>query len=410
MKGIVQLLLIGVLLTSFTSIAQTDKTHYDGKSYIEGEMLVQLLDNVNLADIVKRAPATFNMTIDRELSKPMRVWLVKFDETVVAAKDVQYWFYLQKEVTVADYNYHIQMRSTIPGDPTFTSQWHHVNNGGNGGTVDADIDSDLAWDITQGGQTATNDDIVVCMVESSGGNLDHQDLAPNRWTNQYEIPNNNIDDDNNGYIDDYEGWAPGSNNDNTGTGGHGTNCLGMIGAKGDNGLNVVGANWDVKLMVVNMSGGLSQANVIEAYTYPLVMRQQWNNSGGTAGAFVVATSASWGIDGANPNSYPLWCQFYDTLGTYGILNVGATTNQNLDVDVAGDMPTACSSDYMIGVGRTDNDDNTAGGYGDQTINFGAPGINVVTTCEYKYDYINNGDFVCVSFDRRCDWFSILHTL
>ncbi len=377
MKSSVFAFVAGMLLFTATSFAQS-KEHYDKKPYIEGEMLVQILEEVNLYDMVKTAPAAYDMYVAKELSRPMRVWLVKFDESVDASA-VQYWFYNQPGVTVADYNYHVEMRSTLPGDPNLTNQWHHVNNGGGGATADADIDSDLAWDLTQGGQTATNDDIVVCMVEGSGGNLDHQDLAPNRWTNQGEIPNNNQDDDNNGYIDDYEGWNTGSNNDNTGTGGHGTSCLGMIGAKGDNGLNVVGANWNVKLMVVNMSGGLSQSNVIEAYTYPLVLRQQWNNSGGTEGAFVVATSASWGIDGANPNNYPLWCQFYDTLGRYGILNVGATTNQNLDVDTAGDMPTACSSDYMIGVGRTDDNDNTAGGYGDQTINFGAPGIDVVTT-------------------------------
>ena len=83
------------------------------------------------------------------------------------------------------------------------------------------------------------------------------------------------------------------------------------------------------MMVLNMGGNLTQASVVSAYTYPLIMRQKWNNSNGTQGAFVVATSSSWGIDRANSASYPLWCQFYDTLGHYGILNVCATTNSNL---------------------------------------------------------------------------------
>lgn len=309
----------------------------------------------------------------------MRIWSIKFDHQAISHEGMQQWLYTRKEVVVADYNYYVQMRSTLPGDPSFTQQWHHNNTGQTGGTADADIDSDLAWDITTGGTTATGEDIVVCMVEGSGGNLNHQDLSPNRWINTAEIPGNGIDDDNNGYIDDYNGWNTVNDNDDTGTGAHGTNCLGMIGAKGDNNLNVAGANWDVKLMVINMSSSLTQSNVIEAYTYPLVMRKRWNQSNGTQGAFVVATSASWGIDGANPASYPLWCQFYDTLGYHGIINIGATTNSNLDVDTAGDMPTACSSTYMVGVGRTDHNDNTAGGYGDQTIEFGAPGINVVTT-------------------------------
>jgi hypothetical protein len=374
--------LLPMLVAIFASISfygTAQKTHFDNKPYIEGEMLVQVIADASIKGILHRAPEDFKLEYVKELSKTMRVSLVSFNHEAVSHEAMQNWLYSQPEVSIADYNYHIQMRSTMPGDPSITQQWHHNNTGQTGGTTDADIDSDLAWDITTGGTTATGDDIVVCLVEGGGGNLDHQDLDPNRWVNTGEIDGNGIDDDGNGYVDDYNGWNTGQNNDNYGNSGHGTNCLGMIGAKGDNNIAVAGANWDVKLMVVNMGGGLSQANVVAAYEYPLSLRKLWNNSGGTEGAFVVATSASWGIDGANPNSYPLWCQFYDTLGYYGILNVGATTNQNLDVDVAGDMPTACNSDYMIGVGRTDDNDNTAGGYGDQTIELGAPGIDVVTT-------------------------------
>lgn len=377
MKQLIPMLVAFFALISFNGTSQ--KTHFDNKPYVEGEMLVQIIDDANLRDIIRRAPADYQLNIVDELSDIMRVSLLSFDHSAVSHEGMQYWLYSQPEVSIADYNYHIEMRATLPGDPSITQQWHHNNTGQNGGTADADIDSDLAWDITTGGTTATGDDIVVCLVEGGGGNLDHTDLSPNRWINTGEINNNGIDDDGNGYVDDYNGWNTGSNNDDYGNSGHGTNCLGMMGAKGDNGIAVVGANWDVKLMVCNMGGNLTQANVIAAYTYPLKLRKQWNASGGTSGAFVVATSASWGIDGANPNSYPLWCQFYDTLGYYGILNVGATTNSNLNVDVAGDMPTACASDYMIGVGRTDKNDNTAGGYGLTTIELGAPGIDVVTT-------------------------------
>ncbi len=374
--------LMPMLIAIFASISfygTSQKTHFDNKPFVEGEMLVQLIDNASLKEILHRAPAEYQLDFVKELSDIMRVSLLSFNKEAISHEGIQYWLYSQPEVSIVDYNYYVEMRSTLPSDPSITQQWHHNNTGTGGGTVDADIDSDLAWDITTGGTTATGDDIVVCLVEGGGGNLDHADLTGNRWINPGEIENNGVDDDGNGYIDDYNGWNTGSNNDDYGNSGHGTNCLGMIGAKGNNNIAVAGANWDVKLMVCNMGGNLTQANVIAAYTYPLKLRQQWNNSGGTEGAFVVATSASWGIDGANPNSYPLWCQFYDTLGFYGILNVGATTNSNLNVDTAGDMPTACASDYMIGVGRTDKNDNTAGGYGLTTIELGAPGINVVTT-------------------------------
>ena len=366
-----------ILLIPDGIFAQENKNHFDNKPYVEGEFIIQLLSEHHLKEVLAAAPAEYKLEMAEFISPPMLIWLMKFDHHAVSHEAIQRWFYTQKSVTVADYNYYIQMRSTLPGDPSFTQQWHHNNTGQTGGTPDADIDSDLAWDITTGGTTATNDDIVVCLIES--GNLDHQDISPNRWRNTAEIPGNGIDDDGNGYIDDYNGWNPVQGNDNYGTGSHGTNCLGMIGAKGNNGLNVAGANWDVKLMVVGDYQINTQANAIAAYTYPLIMRKRWNQSNGTQGAFVVATSASWGIDGANPANYPLWCQFYDTLGYHGILNIGATTNSNLNVDLSGDMPTACPSDYMIGVGRTDHNDNTAGGYGVNTIQLGAPGINIVTT-------------------------------
>lgn len=371
-------LLSGTFMFLFGLSAMAQKhTHFDNKPYVDGEFLVQLSANASLKTILEKLPTDYHVQAVKELSHPMRIWKISFDPSIVSAEELQNTLLHFPEVAEADYNYKIEMRSTLPSDPTITQQWHHNNTGQTGGTSDADIDSDLAWDITTGGTTATNDDIVIALIES--GNLDHQDLTGNRWFNAGEIENDGIDNDGNGYIDDYHGWNPIQNNDNYGTGAHGTNCLGMMGAKGNNNLNVVGANWDVKLMVIGDYSINTQADAIEAYTYPLVMRQRWNNSNGADGAFVVATSSSWGIDAANPNNYPLWCSFYDTLGYYGIINVGATTNSNLDVDVQGDMPTACNSPYMLGVGRTDHNDNTAGGYGDQTIEFGAPGINVVTT-------------------------------
>ena len=372
--------LLFILFISFTSISfsQQDESQISQKNpFIFGDLIVQLTDQGKIREIVNRAPSQSKLSVFKELSSTADIWQLKFDYNSISHESILNWLYSQAEVKLAQNNYYLKLRSTIPNDATFTSQWHHDNTGQTGGTADADIDSDLAWDITTGGTTASGHDIVVCLIES--GNLDHQDLTANRWVNTNEIESNGIDDDGNGYVDDYNGWNPLQNNDNYGTGAHGTNCLGMMGAKGNNGLNVVGANWDVKLMVIGGYSINTDANAIQAYQYPYDMRVLWNNSGGAQGAFVVATSSSWGIDGEDPNSHPVWCSFYTTLGEAGILNVGATTNQNLNVDTAGDMPTACDTPYMIGVGRTDHNDNTAGGYGATTIEFGAPGINVVTT-------------------------------
>jgi len=273
------------------------------------------------------------------------------------------------DVEAAQFNHYVEER-LVPNDPNFGQQWHHVQSG------DHDIDSDAAWDITTGGFTANGDRIVVCVIEGGGSNYNHVDLIDNHWTNPHEIPGNGIDDDNNGYVDDVDGWNTTSNNDNVAAGGHGTSVSGMIGAKGNNGTGGVGVNWDVDIMQVDM-GGISESGVIAAYEYPKVMRELYTATGGAQGAFVVATNASWGIDGADPSNYPIWCAFYDDLGASGILNCGATTNSNFNVDAVGDMPTACDSDYMISVTATNNNDvRTFSGYGATTIDLGAPGDNV----------------------------------
>ncbi|HEA31488.1 MAG TPA: peptidase S8 [Leeuwenhoekiella sp.] len=47
---------------------------------------------------------------------------------------------------------------------------------------------------------------VIVGVVDSGVDIDHEDLKNKIWTNTKEIPNNNKDDDNNGYVDDIHGW------------------------------------------------------------------------------------------------------------------------------------------------------------------------------------------------------------
>lgn len=307
-----------------------------------------------------------NAIISKEVSAPMRIWELHFDHEVIPQQRMLDAVKAHRYVVLAQNDHPATFRA-IPNDPGYANQWQHQN-----------IDSEAAWDITTGGTTADGDEIVVCVIEAA--NLLHSDLVGNRWVNDQEVPNNGIDDDANGYVDDHEGWNPGAgNDDNLFGGGHGTNVAGMIGAMGNNGAGVAGANWNVKIMVVTV-GSLSQSNVIASYTYPLIQRRRYNNSNGTQGAFVVATNASWGIDNADPNNYPLWCAIYDTLGTEGILSCGATSNSNVNVDVVGDMPTACSSPFMVSVTATNSSDvRTFSGYGATTIDVGAPGESIYTT-------------------------------
>jgi len=49
-------------------------------------------------------------------------------------------------------------------------------------------------------------EIIVAVIDS-GVDIDHEDLQGSIWVNDDEIPGNGIDDDNNGYIDDINGWS-----------------------------------------------------------------------------------------------------------------------------------------------------------------------------------------------------------
>lgn len=372
-----RILMLGLLLSTFIGFGQRDKMSYE-----PGQVLVMLTDNDMVGQLEYEMRTINGVYTDfhrmRLLSKTGNIWQFEFDENLVSHEQILRTLDGLDMVVIAQNNHYVEMRSTyVPNDPNLGNQWHHIQ--GN----DIDIDSDSAWAITTGGVTVQGDTIVVCVIEGGGSDWDHPDLIDNHWWNIHEIPGNSIDDDGNGYVDDVNGWNEPNGNDVISAGSHGTQVSGMIGAKADNNYEVAGINHDIKIMQVQMgsigTSAQGEANVIAAYAYPLELRKQYNNTNGALGAYVVATNASWGIDNGDPNDAPLWCAYYDTLGVYGILNCGATSNSNIDVDANGDLPTACGSDHMISVTRTGNNDQQAGGYGATTIDLGAPGIDVVTT-------------------------------
>ena len=353
------------------ALALLGAANVNAQGHIPGEFIVMF----HAQQDAEKFSSAYGLEWSQALSPRAHIHLLRVQEETTSAQDWAVLRALQNDprLEAAQFNHEVQNRETEPNDPQLPQQWHHVQSG------DHDIDSDLAWDITTGGAAADGSRIVVAVLEGGGSNYNHVDLIDNHWVNTEEIPDNGIDDDDNGFVDDYNGWNSGANNDDIAAGGHGTSVSGMIGATGDNGLGGVGVNWDVDIMQVDMGNGLSEANVIAAYNYPYEMRAIFNESNGARGAFVVATNASWGIDLANPANYPVWCAYYDDLGEQGILNCGATANAQYNIDTQGDMPTGCSSPYMVSVTATnDNDVRTFSGYGATTIDLGAPGDQV--TC------------------------------
>ena len=136
---------------------------------------------------------------------------------------------------------------TTPNDTFFNRQWSHYNDGTfslSNSTVDADIDSELAWDITQG-----NSNLIIAILDS-GLKLDHPEFAGRIWTNPSEVQDGS-DTDSNGFIDDINGGWDFVNNDNNPTDdhGHGTNVAGIAVASGNNSNGYAGVNWNSKIMV-----------------------------------------------------------------------------------------------------------------------------------------------------------------
>jgi thermitase len=135
-----------------------------------------------------------------------------------------------------------------PNDQYFYRQWGISNDGTfslSPSVVGADIDMRNAWTISQG-----DSNIIVGIIDT-GTKLDHPEFAGRIWKNNREIPNNGIDDDANGYIDDVQGWDfANSDNDPTDDYGHGTNVTGIIGANGNNSIGYAGVDWNCKLMIL----------------------------------------------------------------------------------------------------------------------------------------------------------------
>lgn len=357
-------------------------TYGQDSSTIPGDIIIRLENGVDadffIREMAEDTSDKYELKVVRQLSKSLNIWLLHSDSQPINDQETLFVVRQQKEVMNAQFNHIISLRSNVPDDPEFDQQWSLLNDGSIG-LENADLDVELAWDITTGGLSPQNDSIVVCIIDD-GIDLFHEDLTDNLWRNHTEIPNNNIDDDNNGFVDDYWGWNSYSQDDNIGSSAwHGTPIAGIIGAKGNNNTGVSGINWGVKMMIVK--GGGNEADAIAAYDYPLEMRKLYNSSNGTQGAFVVATNTSWGVNGLQEDEAPLWCAMYDSLGTHGVLNCGATANNEIDVDTYGDMPTSCTSDYLITVTNINRFDEKVidAAYGAESIDLGAYGELSYTT-------------------------------
>ncbi len=255
---------------------------------------------------------------------------------------------------------------TIPNDPLFPSQWALRNTGQDGGTAGADINVTDVWSRSTGSK-----DVIVAVVDE-GVNWAHADLKNNMWINTAEIPNNGIDDDHDGYVDDVRGWDF-VNGDNTvydATDGdrHGTHVAGIIGAEGNNGIGISGVSQHVRIMPLKFLGpdGGSDFDGAAAIVYAV-----------DHGATVI--NCSWG---GSSGSGPL-AQAVAYAASKGVVLVCAAGNSGTNTDAPGAefFPASFDATNVISVAATDRTGALAdfSNFGSGSVDIAAPGADVTST-------------------------------
>ena len=122
----------------------------------------------------------------------------------------------------------------IPNDPYYTSY---------SDTYLRPLGVETAWGITKGSPK------VIVAVIDTGVDCEHEDLQGACWRNEDEIPDNGVDDDRNGYVDDVDGWNfPQDRPHPTDVHYHGTHVAGIIAARVNNGKGIAGMAGNVTIM------------------------------------------------------------------------------------------------------------------------------------------------------------------
>ncbi|KKR88244.1 MAG: Cna protein B-type-like protein [Candidatus Uhrbacteria bacterium GW2011_GWE2_41_1153] len=254
-----------------------------------------------------------------------------------------------------------------PNDTEYDEQWY----------LDM-IDAPEAWDIK------TGDGSVVIAVLDTGVDLDHPDLMDNIWVNTGEIADNNIDDDDNGFVDDVYGWDfIDSDNDptpDTSRGSdpdavsHGTVISGLIAAVGNNHEGLTGVVWDARIMAVRMLDKTGSGNSMDA--------REAINYAVENGADVINLSFSGSTDD------PALRKAVMNAFNHGVVVVAALGNEGVNINNNPVYP-ACyndgDEDWVIGVAASDASDQHSlfSNYGSSCADLSAPGEDMYGLFYYE---------------------------
>ena len=244
-----------------------------------------------------------------------------------------------------------------PNDEYFDEQWALPR-----------IDAVQSWNISHG-----SPNVVVGIIDS-GYQSDHPDVdSANIWHNQAEVDGvAGIDDDGNGYVDDFVGWDwvdnkyYGGDNDPEDGYGHGTHVLGIVAAATNNEIGIAGLGRQIQvspLRVLDNGGIGSISGLIAALDYAVEMGFDIVNMSLTA-------------DSANDGLADIVATAYDA----GLLIVAAGGNCNNTAEYPCDgVLWPAAYDGAVAVASTNSDDSHSvfSNHGSQ-IDVAAPGGNILS--------------------------------
>lgn len=228
-------------------------------------------------------------------------------------------------------------------------------------------------------------DTVVALIDT-GVDLNHEDLSDAFWVNEDEIPNNGIDDDNDGYIDDVNGWNFYDNNNNVEASSedesHGTHCAGTIAANTNNDIGITGiADSDhIKIMTLKALGGEDGSGTTES----IVAAIQYAEDHG-------ATICNLSL-GTTYNDQAL----YQAMKNSSMLFVVAAGNGDertgigVNDDTTPTYPASYNLDQIISVANLQYDGTLhySSNYGATSVDLAAPGTYILsTTPNNTYSYM-----------------------
>lgn len=328
-------------------------------SLLAGEWLIKVESSADLTGLQSHSPFI------KAVKKPFTVFT---DLAVVEMEDL-IPLHQKKEllslpgVLLAEPNYEVSLLDFFPSeDPLYKEQWALENDGRNGGKAGADIKAKAAWQLAE-----HHRDVVVAVIDT-GIDYRHPDLRDAMWTNSKEIPGNGIDDDNNGYIDDYHGYNfyEEGVHDPMDDHMHGTHCSGIIAAS-HNQIGIKGIAPKTKLMAVKFLGPLGNGDIaggIAGIEYALKMK-------------VDIMSNSWG----GPPYSEILNEVMNRVEQAGILFVAAAGNDHANNDADPMYPASYRQENVIAVAASNRSDDIArfSNWGVKLVHLAAPGKDIYST-------------------------------